>query len=152
MWRICTVCIWAGSEVSLISPDEKPCRCCVRRRSPPKNSSTCSRKSSIGCLLHRRHWRSGPPQEGTTVGASLSWNHCPWSCLPPCPQSLQELGLRGWGRDWGEAVSLSVHALLQPQKAEWEPRERKLSLPLHLEADGSPLANVFLKWMELTSR
>ena len=57
---------------------------------------------------------TGSPQERTIVGACLSWNPCPLSCFPPCPQSLQELGLWGQGRDWGEVDSLLCNSLWSP--------------------------------------
>lgn len=121
-WRLEGVEGWKRRGGSLISPDKKPCICCVRRRSPPKNSGSHSRKSSVGCGLRRRHRWSGPPQERTTW--ELVCHETPVLCLAFLPAPIPAgAGPGGRGRDWGEVVSLPVHVLLQPQGAEWEQRE-----------------------------
>lgn len=149
-WRLEGVEGWKRRGGSLISPDKKPCRCCVRRRSPPKNSAHVLERAALGAGCAEGTGGQDHPKRGPQW--ELVCHETPVLCLAFLPAPIPAgAGPGGTGEGLGRSCLTASSCLPPAPGSRMGAKGGRLYLLLHLEADSSLWANVFLQWAELTS-
>lgn len=88
----------------MISPDKKPCRCCVRRRSPPKNLAHVLERAGLGAGCAEGTGGQDHPKRGPQW--ELVCHETPVLCLAFLPAPIPAgAGPGGDGGGTGEKLS-----------------------------------------------